>query len=58
MGFNAQCGGQLWVTYHSFNKELERTGQVGVMGITNRCFFAENTINSGGAPTARPKPAS
>ena len=50
VGFDAQCGKQLWVTYRSFNKELERTGQFGAMGITNRCFFAANTINSGGAP--------
>ena len=49
-GFVEQCGKQLWVTYRSFNKELERTGQFGEMGITNRCFFAANTINSGGAP--------
>jgi len=27
-GFDAQCGKQLWVTYRSFNKELERTGQL------------------------------
>ena len=50
VGFREQCGKQLWVTYRSFNKELERTGQFGAMGITNRCFFAANTINSGGAP--------
>ena len=50
VGFDAQCGKQLWVTYRSFNKELERTGQFGAMDITNRCFFAANTINSGGAP--------
>ena len=34
VGFDAQCGKQLWVTYRSFNKELERTGQFGEMGIT------------------------
>ena len=50
VGFREQCGKKLWVTYRSFNKELERTGQFGAMGITNRCFFAANTINSGGAP--------
>lgn len=50
IGFREQCAKQLWVTYRSFNKELERTGQFGAMGITNRCFFAANTINSGGAP--------
>ena len=50
VGFNKQCAKQLWVTYRSFNKELERTGQFGAMGITNRCFFAANTINSYGEP--------
>ena len=46
VGFDAQCRKQLWVTYRSFNKELERTGQFAAMGITNRCFFAANTINA------------
>ncbi|MBQ4198630.1 MAG: hypothetical protein II649_01990 [Kiritimatiellae bacterium] len=50
VGFREQCRKQLWVTYRSFNKELERTGQFAAMGITNRCFFAANTINSGGNP--------
>lgn len=50
VGFREQCEKQLWVTYRSFNKELERTGQFAAMGITNRCFFAANTINSGGNP--------
>lgn len=50
VGFSRQCERQLWVTYRSFNKELERTGQFGAMGVTNRCFFAANTINSGGNP--------
>jgi len=50
VGFEVQCGKQLWVTYRSFNKELERTGQFGEMGITGRCLFAANTINSGGIP--------
>ncbi len=50
VGFRAQCAKTLWVTYRSFNKELKRTGQFADMGITNRCFFAANTINSGGAP--------
>ncbi|MDO5319508.1 MAG: hypothetical protein Q4G65_12840 [bacterium] len=49
-GFEAQRRKTLWVTYRSFNKELERTGQFGAMGITNRCFFAANTINSIGKP--------
>jgi len=49
-GFEAQHTKKLWVTYRSFNKELERTGQFGSMGITNRCFFAANTINAGGSP--------
>ena len=46
VGFEKQCRKQLWVTYRSFNKELERTGQFAAMGITNRCFFAANTINA------------
>ena len=46
VGFKEQCRKQLWVTYRSFNKELERTGQFAAMGITNRCFFAANTINA------------
>ena len=50
VGFKEQCQKQLWVTYRSFNKEFERTGQFAAMGITNRCFFAANTINGGGAP--------
>ncbi len=50
VGFREQCAKQLWVTYRSFNKELERTGQFGAMGVTNRCFFAANTINSMGQP--------
>ncbi len=50
VGFREQCEKQLWVTYRSFNKELERTGQFGAMGVTNRCFFAANTINSMGRP--------
>ena len=45
VGFKEQCQKQLWVTYRSFNKELERTAQFAAMGITNRCFFAANTIN-------------
>ena len=45
VGFREQCEKQLWVTYRSFNKELERTAQFAAMGITNRCFFAANTIN-------------
>ncbi len=45
VGFKEQCQKQLWVTYRSFNKEFERTGQFAAMGITNRCFFAANTIN-------------
>ena len=49
-GFEAQHRKMLWVTYRSFNRELERTGQFGAMGITNRCFFAANTINSAGNP--------
>ena len=49
-GFREQCTKRLWVTYRSFNKALERTGQFGAMGITNRCFFAANTINSYGDP--------
>ena len=49
-GFDEQCGKGLWVTYRSFNKELERTGQFGKIGITNRCFFAANTINAIGKP--------
>lgn len=49
-GFDVQRSRQLWVTYRSFNKELERTGQFGAMGVTNRCFFAANTINSAGNP--------
>ncbi len=50
VGFRKQCAKTLWVTYRSFNKELQRTGQFGAMGITNRCFFAANTINHGGSP--------
>lgn len=50
VGFEAQHAKTLWVTYRSFNKELERTGQFGDMGIANRCFFASNTINSSGNP--------
>lgn len=50
VGFREQCSRQLWVTYRSFNKELERTGQFGAMGVTNRCFFAANTINAMGNP--------
>lgn len=50
VGFKEQCQKQLWVTYRSFNKELERTGQFAAMGITNRCFFAANTINGRGDP--------
>ena len=46
VGFKEQCQKQLWVTYRSFKKELERTGQFAAMGITNRCFFAANTINA------------
>ena len=46
VGFREQCRKQLWVTYRSFKKELERTGQFAAMGITNRCFFAANTINA------------
>jgi len=46
----AQHAKRLWVTYRSFNKELERTGQFGAMGVTNRCFFAANTINAIGNP--------
>ena len=45
VGFKEQCQKQLWVTYRSFNKEFERTAQFAAMGITNRCFFAANTIN-------------
>ena len=29
-----------WVTYRSFNKELQRTAQFAAMGISNRCLFA------------------
>jgi len=50
VGFEAQCRKTLWVTYRSFNKELERTAQFGAIGVTNRCFFAANTINYGGKP--------
>ena len=50
VGFREQCRKQLWVTYRSFKKELERTGQFAAMGITNRCFFAANTINAYGNP--------
>ena len=50
VGFDEQCARPLWVTYRSFNKELERTGQFAEMGITNRCFFAANTINGAGSP--------
>ena len=50
VGFKEQCRKQLWVTYRSFNKELERTAQFAAMGITNRCFFAANTINAFGNP--------
>ena len=50
VGFREQCEKRLWVTYRSFNKELERTAQFAAMGITNRCFFAANTINSYGNP--------
>jgi len=50
VGFREQCQKQLWVTYRSFNKELERTGQFAAMGITNRCFFAANTINGRADP--------
>ena len=46
VGFREQCEKQLWVTYRSFNKEFERTAQFAAMGITNRCFFAANTINA------------
>ena len=49
-GFGAQHAKKLWVTYRSFNRELERTGQFAAMGITNRCFFAANTINAFGKP--------
>ena len=49
-GFGAQCAKRRWVTYRSFNKELERTGQFAAMGVTNRCFFAANTINALGRP--------
>ena len=50
VGFAAQHAKKRWVTYRSFNKELERTGEFGAMGVTNRCFFAANTMNSGGRP--------
>lgn len=50
VGFSRQCDRKLWVTYRSFNKELERTGQFAEMGVTNRCIFPANTLNSGGAP--------
>ena len=50
VGFDRQCARRHWLTYRSFNAELERTGQFAAMGITNRCFFAANTINSGGSP--------
>ena len=46
VGFREQCRKQLWVTYRSFKKEPARTGQFAAMGITNRCFFAANTINA------------
>lgn len=35
VGFKEQCEKQLWVTYRSFKKELERTGQ-----FTNEGFLA------------------
>ena len=50
VGFVEQCKKKLWVTYRSFNKEPERTRQFAEMGITNRCFFASNTINLLGNP--------
>lgn len=50
VGFRGQCAHKLWVVYRSFNKELERTGQFGEMGITNRCIFPANTFNASGAP--------
>jgi hypothetical protein len=46
VGFDAQREKQLWVTYRSFKREFERTAQFAAMGITNRCIFAANTINS------------
>lgn len=45
-GFEEQRTKKLRVTYRSFKKELERTGQFAAMGISSRCFFAANTVNS------------
>jgi len=50
VGFEEQCKKKLWVTYRSFNKEPESTRLFAEMGITNRCFFAANTINVIGNP--------
>ena len=50
VGFDQMRQKRLWVTYRSFNKESERTGQFGAMGVTNRCIFAANTINAFGKP--------
>ena len=45
-------GGQReqYVCYRSFRPQLERTKDFAEMGIPLRCFFAANTINSGGSP--------
>lgn len=40
----------LYTSYRSFGKQLDMTGKFGEMGIETRCFFAANTINSGGRP--------
>jgi hypothetical protein len=39
-----------FISYRSFNKELEMTKTFADMGITTRCFFAANAVNSLGTP--------
>ena len=39
-----------YICYRSFRPQLERTRDFAEMGIPLRCFFAANTINSGGSP--------
>jgi len=39
-----------WICYRSFRKQLEMTGTFAGLGIPTRCFFAANTLNSGGKP--------
>ena len=45
-GFGEQRTKQLWVTYRSFNKELETVSRFYEAGIRQFCVFPSNTTNS------------